>query len=66
MTLELELIVILMCADPEPVVITVPLASKSAIVVADFNSVNFTFLAKPNEGCRGLDLNRAKFLSASF
>ncbi len=35
-----------MCADPEPVVMTVPLASEGAVAAADFDSVNPTFLAE--------------------
>jgi hypothetical protein len=44
--LELELIVLLMCADPEPVVMTVPLASQCTVAPTDLDSVNCAFLAK--------------------
>jgi hypothetical protein len=33
-------------ADPEPVVVAIPLASNSAIAAADFYSVNSAFLAE--------------------
>ena len=35
-----------MCADPEPVVMTVPLASERAVAAADFDSVDSAFLAE--------------------
>lgn len=43
---KLEIIVILMRADPEPVVMALPLAGESAIGATDLGGVNTAFLAK--------------------
>ena len=44
--LELEIIVILMCANPEPVIITLALAGESTIAATDLRGVNAAFLAE--------------------
>ena len=41
-----ELIVIFVRADPEPIVMTSPLASQSAIAPTNFGRVNAAFLAE--------------------
>jgi hypothetical protein len=43
---KLKIIVILMRADPEPVVIALPLAGESAPAATDLSGVNAAFLAK--------------------
>src|SRR6266513_5069805 len=42
---KLKIIVILMRADPEPVVMALPLAGESAIAATDLSGVNAPFLA---------------------
>ncbi len=49
-----------MCADPEPVVMTVPLASEGAVAAADFDSVDSTFLAKAQGGVPRIRLKQGE------
>jgi chorismate-pyruvate lyase len=44
--LEAELVVILVCADPEPVILAVSLARESAVAAPNFGGVYCGFLAK--------------------
>jgi hypothetical protein len=44
--LKLELIVFLVCAEPEPVVMTVPLESKDAVAGTEFSSEDRAFASE--------------------
>jgi len=41
-----KIIVILVCADPEPVIMTISLASECAIATTDLGGIYAAFLAK--------------------
>jgi hypothetical protein len=55
-----------MCADPEPVVMTVSLASQCAIAPTDLDSVNCAFFAKAERRMAWISLKQSEILSASF
>jgi hypothetical protein len=40
------MVVLLVCADPEPVIMTVSLASQGAVAPTDLDTINCAFLAK--------------------
>lgn len=58
--LELELIVSLMRADPEPVIMTVSLASQCTVTATDLDSVNSAFLAKAQGGVPRIRLKQSE------
>ncbi len=60
--LELELIVFLVCAYPEPVVMTVSLASQSTVAATDLDGVDLTLLSEAQRGMPGIILEQREIL----
>jgi hypothetical protein len=58
--LKAKTIVFLVCADPEPVIMTVSLASQRAIAATDLDSVNCAFLAKAERRMPGISLKQSE------
>jgi len=65
-TSKLEIIVILMRANPEPVVPTISLAGEGAIAATNLGGIDPPFLAEAWRRMARIFLNNAKFLLASF
>jgi hypothetical protein len=51
-----------MCADPEPIVMSVSFASEGAVAPTDLDAVDCTFLGKTQGGMPGIGLEQSEIL----
>jgi hypothetical protein len=58
--LKVKTVVFLVCADPEPVIMTVSLASQGAVAPTDLDSINCPFLAKAERRMPRISLKQSE------
>jgi hypothetical protein len=58
--LKAKTVVFLVCADPEPVIMTVSLASQGAVAPTDLDSINCAFLAKAKRRMPRISLKQSE------
>jgi len=63
---KFEIVVILVSADPKPIVIPISFASDSAVTAADFNSMNAAFLFEAQRGMSWVCFKKREILVSEY